>query len=318
MQARKLKETSCNKFQNAADTLIDQFRTQRPIRAGSLVISIFGDAISPHGGAVWLGSLIDAMAPFGINQRLVRTSVFRLVKDGWLQSEQIGRRSYYSLTDKGRTRFQDASRHIYSELRSQWDETWCLVILNGLDTGQRDEMRRELNWLGFAAISANVLVHPTPDRDALNDRLGSVPGNDKLLIMSARADSDRGKHLRELVSQSWSLNELDNRYQQFLIQFRPVYSAAIAAKNLDNEAAFHVRTLLIHEYRRIQLRDPLLPDALLPSRFGGRPAYQLCRNIYSLVAEATERFLTEHMETADGPLPPADPSFFKRFGGLNN
>ena len=84
--------------------LINDFRSRRPLRAGSLLTSVFGDAIAPRGGAVWLGSLINVLEPFGINQRLVRTSVFRLAKEGWLRSEQIGRRSYYSLTPDGRGR----------------------------------------------------------------------------------------------------------------------------------------------------------------------------------------------------------------------
>ena len=46
-------------------------------RAKSLVMTLFGDAIVPHGGRVWLGSLIDLLAPFGINDRLLRTSVLR-------------------------------------------------------------------------------------------------------------------------------------------------------------------------------------------------------------------------------------------------
>jgi len=98
MPATKAKETGSNGFISATKGLLDEFQARRPLRTGSLVISIFGDAIAPHGGAVWLGSLINILRPFGVNQRLVRTSVFRLAKDGWLESEQVGRRSYYSLT----------------------------------------------------------------------------------------------------------------------------------------------------------------------------------------------------------------------------
>ena len=108
------------RFAQATDKLVTEFRSQRPMRAGSLVVTVFGDAIAPHGGTVWLGSLIKALDGFGINQRLVRTSVFRLVKDGWLTADQIGRRSYYSLTENGRRRFLEASRRIYSEPRQQW------------------------------------------------------------------------------------------------------------------------------------------------------------------------------------------------------
>jgi len=87
-------ETACRK-------LVKEYQSQPTLRAGSLITTVFGDAIAPRGGHVWLGSLIKAMTGFGISERLVRTSVFRLAQDGWLQSEQIGRRSYYPSRSAG-------------------------------------------------------------------------------------------------------------------------------------------------------------------------------------------------------------------------
>ncbi|MDN5872183.1 MAG: phenylacetic acid degradation operon negative regulatory protein PaaX, partial [Nitrococcus sp.] len=60
------------------EQLSEEFRACRPVRAGSLIITVYGDAIAPRGGTVWLGSLIALLTPLGLNQRLVRTSVFRL------------------------------------------------------------------------------------------------------------------------------------------------------------------------------------------------------------------------------------------------
>ena len=153
---------------------------------------------------------------------------------------------------------------------------------------------------------------------AVEDRLDSLPGNQQLLVMQARANSNRQDYLRELVQESWSLKALGNRYGEFLNHFRPVYQAARRGRLLDPELAFRVRTLLIHEYRKVLLRDPFLPDNMLPERWDGAAAYQLCRNLYDRVASPTEDFLNIGMETANGPLPPAEPSFFRRFGGLSN
>src|SRR5256884_4766152 len=52
--------------------LLRNFRAQRPLRGGSLLITVFGDSIAPRGGAVTLGSLIRLAAPFGLTERLVR------------------------------------------------------------------------------------------------------------------------------------------------------------------------------------------------------------------------------------------------------
>src|SRR2546429_10023135 len=78
--------------------LLRNFRAQRPLRGGSLLITVFGDSIAPRGGAVTLGSLIRLAAPFGLTERLVRTSVARLGPEGWLAGERSVRRSEYRLT----------------------------------------------------------------------------------------------------------------------------------------------------------------------------------------------------------------------------
>src|ERR1700723_3600108 len=85
----------------AAAELVARFRRQRPLRGGSLIVTIFGDSIMPRGGAVALGSLIDLTAPFGLNERLVRTATARLAKDGWLEGRRAGKLSEYRLLEKG-------------------------------------------------------------------------------------------------------------------------------------------------------------------------------------------------------------------------
>jgi DNA-binding transcriptional regulator PaaX len=78
---------------------LDDFRQQRRVQAGSLIISAFGDAIVPRGGRIWLGSLIRLLEPLELNERLIRTSVFRLAKEEWLRTETVGRRADYVLTN---------------------------------------------------------------------------------------------------------------------------------------------------------------------------------------------------------------------------
>jgi phenylacetic acid degradation operon negative regulatory protein len=82
------------------------------------------------------------------------------------------------------------------------------------------------------------------------------------------------------------------------------------------EHAFVVRTLLIHEYRRVMLRDPQLPAELLPHGWPGAAARTLTRNMYALTQQAAEEHLRATMDTPDGPLPAAAPYFRERFGGI--
>ena len=302
----------------ATETLVAEFRSRPTIRAGSLIITMFGDAIAPRGGTAWVGSLIRAVADLGINERLVRTSVFRLSRDDWLEATQIGRRSYYSLSNNGAADFEHATARIYGDPRQLWKGDWCLVLLGGLDVEHKEVMRKELRWLGFGAISANVMAHPIADVIALEALLKNTGTDGKVVVMRGQTLGrlqDDG--MRMLVHKSWNLEEIDKHYKQFIERFRPVYREAREVANVGSRVAFQIRTLLIHEYRRILLRDPLLPTEMLPPGWNGTTAYQLCRNLYRVVFRAADEFMGIVFETAEGPLPPPAPEFYDRFGGLD-
>ena len=64
------------------------------------------------------------------------------------------------------------------------------------------------------------------------------------------------------------------------------------------------------------LKDPLLPEALLPAHWLGQSARQLCINIYRCVAPGALAWVSEKGETSVGPLPQPASSFWQRFGGL--
>ncbi len=123
--------------------------------------------------------------------------------------------------------------------------------------------------------------------------------------------------MRALVHKSWNLDEIDRRYEVFITRFRPVFKAVEKGRNCEPRTAFQIRTLMIQEYRRILLRDPLLPAEMLPGGWHGTAAYQLCRNLYRLIYSQADDFMSSEFETADGPLPPPVPEFLRRFGGLN-
>ena len=301
--------------QRACQKLVEEFRSRPTLRAGSLITTVFGDAIAPRGGTVWLGSLIRVMADFGISERLVRTSVFRLAKDGWLQSRQVGRRSYYSLTDEGRERFALATHRIYGEPVEDWDGKWCLLLLSGLDTQTKDVVRKECGWLGFGPLSANVLAHPTPDIADLDVTVRRLGVAETLVVMRGQTIRGDGA-MRQLARNSWNLDDIDQRYAEFVQRYRPVYKALSGKIKLDDKSAFLIRTLLIQEYRKVLLRDPLLPTDLLPAGWHGAAAYQLCRNLYRAVHTRADAYLDEVMVTAEGPLPPPSRIYKQRFGGL--
>lgn len=301
------------------EELVRRIVEQTRLRAKSLIVTVYGDMIAPHGGTVWLGSLIALVRPFGLSERLVRTAVLRLSRDDWLTSRQIGRRSYYSLTESGRRRFEEAHRRIYAVARPTWDGRWTLVVtgLGRLAADRRARLQRELAWQGFGVLAPGLLASPSADSDALQRLLRDEGVSDEVVIMQARtgelsiASTDNG-----LLRNCWDLDAVAEGYRGFLDRFRPVWRILEAAATLDPQNCFMLRTLLIHEYRRVLLRDPQLPEELLPAGWAGASARALCRNLYRLTLHPAERHLMSVLETADGPLPEAAAYFYARFGGL--
>jgi phenylacetic acid degradation operon negative regulatory protein len=297
-------------------TLLGRLRRQRPLRSGSLLVTMLGDSIAPRGGRITLGSLIRLADPFGLPERLVRTSVARLAQEGWLTAHRSGRRSEYQLTERGRASFAAATLRIYGARRHAWDGRWTFVLLPAARRPAarlREQLRRELQWLGFGQISAGVWAHPGARAADARARLTEAHvGGDALVMQAVSADP---RDDRRLVAAGWNLLELAQAYARFVADFGPLLMALRTGQAPGPATAFVLRTLLIHEYRKIHLRDPLLPDALLPANWIGTGAYELCRALYRGVYRAAERHLAAQAQTLSGALPRASPQARARFKG---
>lgn len=300
---------------------IDDFLATEPPRSKSLVVTIFGDSIVPHGGMVWLGSLIELLAPFGVNERLLRTSVFRLAQEGWLGAQRDGRRSSYAITAPAMQRFAHAYRRIYAPLNHRWDGSWTLVI-NGdgaLNAAERSALRKELLWEGYGAIASGIMGHPAAEAVVLDELLQRLGLAGKVFVVQGKALRQVcGRPLTDLLASGWDLSEVATAYRQFIERFAPL--AALLhqpACSFTPEQAFVMRTLVIHAYRRVQLHDPQLPLELLPAPWPGSQAYQLAREIYLAVQAMAEQHIDAALRKEDAAAPVAAAAYFERFGGLN-
>ena len=299
---------------------IAHFLASEPPRSKSLVVTIFGDTVAPHGGALWLGSLIELAAPFGVNDRLLRTSVFRLAQEGWLVASRDRRRSSYAILPQALARFERANRRIYAPLEVRWDGTWTLVMAAGgaLTAPVRAALKKELVWEGYAQLAPGVFGHPASDSAALDELLGRCGAREQVFVCSAAAlPQVASRALPELVAEGWDLSDVKTGYEQFIAQFAPLLDLLDSDSDaLTVEHAYVIRTLLIHAYRRVQLHDPMLPVELLLDPWPGARAYDLARSLYRAVQAKAEQHVLAVMRREDAHTPAADGAFYQRFGGL--
>jgi phenylacetic acid degradation operon negative regulatory protein len=256
----------------------------------------------PRGGSIWLGTLLEFFAAIDIDSGVVRTAMSRLAADGWLEREKVGRNSFYRLVKKGRQTFDAATKHIYDLHTSDWTGRFELLLIGRVE--DRDASRDALKNAGFGNPLPGVWVAPSgvpiPEEAASAIRL------------EVSAEDDSG---RRLLSESWPLERTADAYLKFMKTFEPLRGWIGRRARLSDLDAFTARILLIHYYRRVVLRDPLLPTTLLPADWPGRAARKLCGEIYRGLLLASERWLDHNALNENGKLPAAGDALGRRFGG---
>jgi phenylacetic acid degradation operon negative regulatory protein len=284
---------------NPLPRIVDHFKRE-PSRTGSLIVTFYGDAVLPRGGSIWLGTLLAFADLLEIDGGVVRTAMSRLAADGWLDREKVGRKSFYKLADTGRERFASGVAHVYNPQPSQWQgRLEMLLVSNGAD---REASRAALAEAGFGSPMPGVWVAPsgvTVPR--------AVAGTIRLEVS---ADNAMG---RRLIDESWPLSRIAGSYRDFMKTFAPLNTWIAAANALPPADAMLARILLIHQYRRVLLRDPLLPPALLPVDWPAAEARELCGQIYRTLLPASEQWLDNHGASAAGPLPASGKELSHRF-----
>lgn len=276
-------------------------RLERAPRTASLIVTVWGDAVVPRGGSLWLGTLQAILDRFGCNEGQVRTAMSRLTEEEWLIRTRRGRLSFYRLGPRGEASFAAAARRIYDPPRAglpPWDGAFRLVL--SADAA----VEEALAPLGFVPLAPGLLV-------GTDGALAELPAAAPALLAGPRNPAEAA----EVAARAWTaLPAVAAGYRRFTADFAPLLAGAASAVPPDE--ALPLRLLLVHEYRRVALRDPGLPPALLPPGWPGAEARALAATLYRRLLPASEAWLTDHGRAEGGPLPHAAPATLtSRFRG---
>lgn len=284
----------------------------------AIISTIFGDMIVPHGGSIWLGSLVEAGNLFDIGESHARTSILRLSYEGWLHGVRVGKLSYYTMTEES---MRDYHTPVYGTPNDNWSGDWFIFFTSAAEIpkSQYVKLRQALIWEGVGQLAPHVFVSLSPENNRVFRILDEFRVGDRVQILKAHALEGKGPDLiRKIVRDAWSIANTEGKYDEFLKRYRPIKHVLDRnADALDPESCFVIRALLILEYRLVALRDPHLPATLLPNTWSGHAAFTLCKNLYQQVLSGSEEFLESTIRTLDGPFKPAGPMLWSRFGGLS-
>jgi phenylacetic acid degradation operon negative regulatory protein len=246
--------------------------TRRP-RAGSsaraLLLTVLGELVLPRGGAVWTGTLVEALARLDVEEKNARQAIARSADEGLLTSERAGRQVRWHLTTGARDLLTTGTERIYAfgaPGGARWDAHWLVVLCPVPEEhrAKRHHLRARLGFAGFGFLSAGVAISPHLEREDLASavlrELGLVDG---AAVLRARAGAIVPDG--ELLHRAWDLDGLADRYRAFI-------EAAGALCPVDGAAQFAALVTLVHEWRRFPFVDPEIPDELLPSGWPGHRA----------------------------------------------
>ena len=260
------------------------------VSARSMLVTILGDTIVPLVDEVWLSDLFMLCEPFGFSERLVRTSLFRLGTEGWVTNCRVGRRSKYTPTDLAVRECRDAARRIYRRPGTDWDSGWTLVFLDQPvpRPTDREMFAKHLRWQGFVKLGRGLYASPVAsvrDVHALVDHLAlaTTPA-----VATAHFD-DLARLVRDgMFADAFHLSDFEQEYERFLDRYRPLLGRGFAPK-----LAYGLRTILVHDHRRVRLRLPDIPAELIPDGWIGGEAYALAAQLYRELTGPSTRFLSD-------------------------
>lgn len=258
-----------------------------------MIFTIYGDYIRNYGSKIWIGSLIRLLKEFGHNEQGVRVAVSRMVKQGWIQSEKQGNKSYYFLTDRGVQRMDEAANRIYKMKPNDWDGKWRVLMYTIPEDKRqlRDDFRKELIWSGFGSFSSGCWISPNDLEKQIHRLIEKYDINEYVDFFISEYKGP--KENQSLVEKSWHLEEIENKYEEFIEKYSKqfiVHQSIISRGEMSDADCFVERTNLVHEYRKFLFIDPGLPKELLPLKWNGNHAALLFSQYYQVLAEPASRF----------------------------
>jgi len=295
----------------ALDVLIERFHAGERLRVWSFLITVFGDAIVPRGGMVGLAALQEITDRIGISPGALRAALSRLAKDGWVERARHGRRSYYRLTPESAATFADAARRFYAPGPPAWTGGWSVAIAPDESGPDRERRETALAGAGFLKLSTGVFLRPQtePGTDKETDT-GNDPQAGGSDLFTLRTDTaEPPGWVRETLSDA----EVGAAYAALCETLAPLAGSLGNEGSLPPLDAMVARALLIHDWRRIVLRDKDLPEKIRPDGWPGDATRALVRALYASLLEPSERWLDACDGRPDGPLPPAGPELRARF-----
>ncbi|MEA3439882.1 MAG: PaaX family transcriptional regulator C-terminal domain-containing protein [Chloroflexota bacterium] len=260
------------------------------VHPNTAIFALYGQYVLPRGGGIWLGSLIRAMGTLDFSEAAARSSALRMKKKGYLQSQRLGRRSFYWLTDTGLNHLNRGGFRFSISPDDVWDGRWTLVIYSIPEERResRDALRNMLNWWGFGMLAPGTWISTHSLPSEAENKWRELGIREYLNVF--RSEYLSPGDLSTVVARAFpQLSTLADHYRDHIAESESILRR-FEADLLKDEECFAYRLRNICEFVPIILRDPSLPSSLLPTAWPRPTAQLLTQELQQTLAEPAERF----------------------------
>lgn len=280
--------------------LLNELHTANSLRAWSVIITFFGDSVTPRGGAVSATTIQNLMSSLDIGAGTVRTALSRLAKDGWVVREKVGRNSYYQLSDSGTAIFTTAETMIYAGSDSAEEtgkQSWLIAIKPPTQTTDPAIYQQAHKLNKDCYLFAQI--DPEHQKEQQQQLLKS-----NALLSPVTADN-----IPQWVIDQIATPDLADKYHQLIKRI----TALTKNPPRDPLTSLAARTLLIHEWRRLLLKSNRQYNELLPASWPHEHCLKSVARLYHLLSPAAEQWLDQKAFGPQGPLLTSDFDTRNRF-----
>lgn len=255
--------------------------------ARALVFTLLGEYVRWAGAdTVPLRAVVSALGSLGVAEGATRRAVTRLVHEGWLAAEPVGRRTRLRLTPRMvRLLRRWTERLVRAVEKTPWDGEWQMLLLRPVEQApQHGWLAERLEFEGFGPLGRGVWIAADPGGvDAVRELLGDLGLLGHATFLTSRIRS--AEEERSLIAQAWDLAAIRPLFTGFIDRFAGVEPGT-------DEEAFVARLRMVHAWRLVFDRDPRLPVVFLPDDWPGEEATRLFIDNWLSWYEPADRWWT--------------------------
>jgi phenylacetic acid degradation operon negative regulatory protein len=261
-----------------------------PINPNTVVFALFAQYVLPRGGEVWLGSLIQAMAALGISEAAARSAVLRLKKQGILESQRLGRRTFYWMADAGMRELNVGGFRFSLPSEKAWDGTWTIVVYSVPEEQRclRDALRCSLKWWGFGSLAPGTWISTRVLLPEIENDLRELGVWEYVSVFKSEYLGPEDPSV--IVAKAFpELGILETGYRDYIAKAKTVLHS-VDAGLLDDEVCFATRMHNLWEIYAVAKDDPILPPTLLSEDWPRFEAVELSAQVRHVLSVPAERF----------------------------